>query len=81
LCTESQENITLLLEQGVASRLRELCDKQETRESSVKVLSSMLKSTTTLHRRILLSERFRSIISVLISEMSLATFDETRYVY
>lgn len=81
LCTESPENITLLLEQGVASRLRELCDKPETRESSVKVLSSMLKSTTTLHRRILLSERFRSIIGVLVAEMNQASFDETRYAF
>ena len=79
LCTASPENVTLLLEQGVASRVRELCDKNETRESSVKVFSSMLRSTTTFHHRILLSDRFRGIITIIISEMINATSDDTRY--
>jgi hypothetical protein len=79
LCTESPENITLLLEQGIASRVRDLCDKSETRELSAKVLASMLRSPTPFHRRILLSDRFRGIIAVLITEMINASSDDTRY--
>lgn len=79
LCTESPENITLLLEQGVASRVRDLCDKQETRELSVKVLSSMLRSPEGLHRRILLSDRFRSVVGVMVTEMAHASSDDSRY--
>ena len=79
LCTESPENITLLLEQGVASKVRDLCDKSDTRELSAKVLASMLRSPTPFHRRILLSDRFRGIIPVLINEMSNASSDDTMY--
>jgi len=79
LCTESPENVTLLLEQGIASKVRELCDKSETRELSAKVLASMLRSPTPFHRRILLSDRFRGIIAVLITEMINASSDDTRY--
>ena len=80
LCTDSSENVTLLLEQGAASRLRDLCDKSENRESSLKTLAAMINSSSPFHRRILLSDRFRGVINLFLNEiLEQSSYDDTRY--
>lgn len=74
--SNSDDNINKIFELGIASRIRELCDLNKandtlTKEKAFKVMSCLLcNSRCMIHRLVLLSDTFRSLLSVMVTYAS-----------
>lgn len=82
VCEGGSNNIQLLLEQGLVTKLREICDindsKKILKDSAIRALSSIAKSPNLIHRKLILSSRLNGCLNLFIMELNTTNIELTQ---
>lgn len=78
ICEISADSIRRVLEQGLLTRVRELCDLPNCRESAVNILCVVIRSPDVLQCKLLLSSRYDGVLRHVVEELGTAKCDKTK---
>ena len=69
---DAPQTVDLMLENGIAGRLRELVEGTSSRDASLRVLAVMLQSPQRLHIKLLLASQFGNLLPLVVTELGVA---------
>jgi hypothetical protein len=78
VCEGGADHIQLVLEQGMVTKLRDLCEINIVRDSAIRTLCSISRSPSLIHRKLILSSKLNGCLNLFIAELNNTTIELTQ---